>query len=120
MTGHKAERSLRSYNKLRDAERKRIADCLDKIATSSALACKELEVFTGARAGCGCGESSRTDYVEDFQIIAPGAVFKNLTVNIGGTPEPRKCLNLSQSFSKKKKLADCSAEALSASFSAST
>ena len=63
VTGHKAERSLRSYDKPRDAERKRIADCLDEKAASSVLACKELEVFIGARAGSGCGESSRTDYV---------------------------------------------------------
>ena len=45
-----------------------------------------------------------------FNIVAPGAVFNNLTVNIVQDADPKRCFNLFRSFSKKGRLADGSAE----------
>ena len=44
-----------------------------------------------------------------FNIVPPGAMFNNLTVNIVQDADPKRRFNLSRSFSKKRKLTDGSA-----------
>ena len=92
LTGDKAERSLVSYNVPDKGERRKMASYLDEKAPSAKTGLSE------STAGGG------------FNIVAPGAVFNNLMVNIVQDASPKRCFNLSRSFLKKRKLADGSAE----------
>ena len=85
LTGRKAERS---YNVPDEGEHRKMAGYLGEKAPS-------------AKTG-----PSKSTTGGGFNIVAPGAVFSNLTVNIVQDADPKRCFNLSRSFSKKWKLAD--------------
>ena len=99
LTGHKAERSLVSYNVPDEGERRKMASYLDEKAPSAKTGPSESTTGGG------------------FNIVALGAMLNNLTVNIVQNADPKRRFNLSRSFSKKKKLAGGSAEEMCDSLS---
>ena len=84
----KVERSLVSYNVPDEGERRKMASYLDEKAPSAKTGPSESTTGGG------------------FNIVAPGAVFNNLTVDIVQDAGPKRRFNLSRSFLKKRKLAD--------------
>ena len=82
LTGNKEELSLESYNVPDEGERRKMASYLDEKAPSAKTGPSESTTEGG------------------FNIVAPGAVFNNLTVNIVRDVDPKRRFNLSRSFSK--------------------
>lgn len=112
VTGHKNERSLNNYAQLDSAKCKDLSKCLDspkgvplleQQVSLSSTPQSHLATPAGAVRGCS--------------IVAPGAVFNNLTIALGSDSNTsgfkRKRFNLSMSATKRRKVAGdtCTTEA---------
>lgn len=106
VTGHKSEKSLSSYEKVDSAKCKVLARCLDS-AKGESLTGSEGRDAAGSSVSPGQRYTDGgSEGVCDWKIVAPGAVFNNLTisVNAGRTSGAKRKLSLSTCQSAKKRM----------------